>query len=1204
MATAVNDAAIVCCFMTPEYENSEYCKLELEHAQKLGKPIIPCMVSDREVWRPSPRKWLSFITGSILSIDFSNISEENIVTKVNELIDRIKNRPSSSVIEPSTSPSILIQSIKQEYLRNDHIQRMVNEEKSFPIEQSYINLAIIENKEQQEKEKKLCNTQQDNTIIDTFEEIYGTKTAIDVKDLFKNSKDQTKKILVLGRAGIGKSTFCRYVTYRWAKGEIWSEYELVILIQLRLLTTNRYPLSQNYSPIDLLKREHFPYDDLLDADRRRFKEKCDKGQVLWILDGYDEFVQNTSEQLKDVFEYIRKTQHHILTSRPYAITLPYQVTMEITGFTDDNIVKYVNQFFSQIQDELKEASSQGQKLLEFLKSNRSIWGIAHIPVNLELICSLWGDNEQPETKTLTITALYSKITQWLCRRYLTKQQNMNTEHMTNERVRQHCEKELTFLETIAFHAMQDNTIILSPKLLKGSEEESKCLLDDSPQLLNIGILKSLNDKPTGCHIESERQHYFIHLSFQEHFAARYLITILNSSSPEKAIDFVKHHKYNRRFALVFSFMSGLLMQNNSKKCMELFWDTILGEPLDLVGLRHIQLIISCIEETVGMSSFRQRNELMHSIVEWIKIAVSVKYYVIFNELANSLGRTTSLVHEPCIQDTLIELLQNEKGEKKEKVLCLVSKLLLSNPSHELVNLLLIERRNSNTEGRNDALKALCRLDDKAIIDNIIIELVSMLTDENDDLRHNACEQLIVIRQEKPDINFIHRLLPLLGDTNHNVRCYSCQVFSVMGEKAATNDVINSLITALRDENHDVKVWACRALGNMGEKAATNDVISGLMTALGDENENVRNSACYALANIGEKAAINDVINGLMTVLGDEKHHVRVSACRVLENMGKKAATNDVINGLVTALRDEDEDVRNSACYVLANMGETAATNDVINGLMTALGDEKHQVRGSACYALGNIGEKAATNDVISGLMTALGDEKHHVRVSACYALANIGEKAATNDVINGLMTALGDEKHHVRVSACRVLRNMGKKAVTNDVINGLMIALEDEDEHVRTSAYEALGNMGEKAATNDVINGLMTALGDEKHHVRVSACRVFGNMGKKAATNDVINGLMTALGDEDEFVRNSACEALGNMGEKAATNDVINGILNVLDGSSYNSAFVASTALIGEEFLNDIKFSNVQSMHSVRSSLKTNKKHEEYFSLQSIVKFC
>ena len=56
---------------------------------------------------------------------------------------------------------------------------------SFPIEQSYINLSIVDTKEQNRKEKLLRDAQPATIIMGTYEQIYGTKTAIDVKDIFK-----------------------------------------------------------------------------------------------------------------------------------------------------------------------------------------------------------------------------------------------------------------------------------------------------------------------------------------------------------------------------------------------------------------------------------------------------------------------------------------------------------------------------------------------------------------------------------------------------------------------------------------------------------------------------------------------------------------------------------------------------------------------------------------------------------------------------------------------------------------------------------------------------------------------------------------------------------------------------------------------------------------------------------------------------------
>ncbi|CAF4317572.1 unnamed protein product, partial [Adineta steineri] len=307
--------------------------------------------------------------------------------------------------------------------------------------------------------------------------------------------------------------------------------ELLALIPLRRLTTNRYPpLSndQKYSLIDLVKKEIFSYD-LSESENKLLKKHFDAKQTLWILDGYDEIVQNVPSHLEFLFEQLIKTPHHILTSRPYQNVLTYHVQMEITSFTDENIEQYVKQFFDQMKDELDNSLSMSQKLIRFLKINRSIWGVAHIPVNLELICSLWSNEDFIEAKELTITSLYTMMIEWLCRRYLSMP-NKKVQSLSKDVVNQRCEKKLAFLENLAFNGMKSNTIILRPNLLRKALKEEKVSLHNHSHILNMGVLKSFNKQGINTQIETDKDHYFVHLSFQEYFTARYLIKALKDSS--------------------------------------------------------------------------------------------------------------------------------------------------------------------------------------------------------------------------------------------------------------------------------------------------------------------------------------------------------------------------------------------------------------------------------------------------------------------------------------------------------------------------------------------------------------------------------------------------------------------------------------------------------------------------------------------------
>ncbi|CAF5213414.1 unnamed protein product, partial [Rotaria magnacalcarata] len=160
-----------------------------------------------------------------------------------------------------------------------YVERFMNTCQKVPIEECYINLSITRTEEQEEKEKKLQSAKSNDEIINTYEEIYRNTTSIDIKEIFDKCKDRKKQVLVIGRAGIGKSIFCRYVAYQWAEGKLWSHYELVILITLNSLTHESHPTSASdvkYSLVDLVQKQYFPCESLSGDDKMYFKSLCDE----------------------------------------------------------------------------------------------------------------------------------------------------------------------------------------------------------------------------------------------------------------------------------------------------------------------------------------------------------------------------------------------------------------------------------------------------------------------------------------------------------------------------------------------------------------------------------------------------------------------------------------------------------------------------------------------------------------------------------------------------------------------------------------------------------------------------------------------------------------------------------------------------------------------------------------------------------------
>jgi hypothetical protein len=83
MAEAVEDSLAVCCFITPEYQESKFCKMELKYANDLNKPIIPCFLTDFQ-----PRKWLGIITAGLIRYNFSGAVKDDVLNTLIRYIQR------------------------------------------------------------------------------------------------------------------------------------------------------------------------------------------------------------------------------------------------------------------------------------------------------------------------------------------------------------------------------------------------------------------------------------------------------------------------------------------------------------------------------------------------------------------------------------------------------------------------------------------------------------------------------------------------------------------------------------------------------------------------------------------------------------------------------------------------------------------------------------------------------------------------------------------------------------------------------------------------------------------------------------------------------------------------------------------------------------------------------------------------------------
>ena len=1155
MAEGVENASIVCCFITAEYQKADNCQCELRYAHARHIRIIPCMLADAKTWKPS--EWLASVAASEAPVDFHDHSEEKLLLKVKELIGRIKEQAAIPAEQAKGEPtSYLLELVKHAFKRDHRVKATLDSCKSFPIEQSRVNLFVLEPIEYQGRGRTYMETRSSHMFIHGFKEIYAAKSPMDVKDMFLKGNKELKQILVFGGAGMGKSTFCRYAANQWANGAIWSQYKLVILLSLPHLTESRYPklpLSARYTTFDVVHKEYFSSYSLSDKDKDSLREQLANSPVLWLLDGYDEIGQNLSPHLQELVADLRKNAHHILTSRPYTNTQSYDVQMELTGFTDEHILDYVNMFINGAHGEGEKESSESQDLVRLLKSNSRLWHLARTPMHLELICSLWGHVSWSETKQMTMTALYSKMTQWLCRRYLAKK-SMHDKDMDAKKVYQNCETELAFLETLAFKAMQNNAIVLQSKLLEEVEQQTKYPFRAEPAFLNIGIL-----------LEGDEQYCFAHLSFQEYFAARHLIASLKGSADarQRAIDFIKGNKYDQRYGLMFTFASGLIFENDSEACLDTFWHTIQEKPVDLVGLRHLQLVMSCLAETPAEARPPQRAEMIDGIVKWMVYCLSTRYDRTRLFIHDCFRQNSSLIHEHAIMTRLIQLVsQVEDVQTRVKALEFISDLATFNLPGELIQPMVTAMRDGDIGVRVAACRALGLMDvEAAVTEEMLGVLIVALGDKEAWVHMKACKAIGRVGAKAATDPVISAMRQMFGAPHRRVDLAVWDAIRLMGV-GARESMISKLLTDLEDKEKTVRYRACYGFIVMGESAARKEVISKLLTALGDEDPYVRKTACEAFASMGAEAATDAVISGLVQALKDDDAWVNEKALNALSRMGDKAATEEVTDAFVKAFDRRIYGLTEAALKALGVVAKRGEVSKLMNKLGAKFVDEDEDTRAKACELVGYMSGAPDLSEAIAKLLTAFGDPKFYVRLQVCQALGRLGSGAATGEVISLLVKALGDPESGVVLHACKALGLIGSKAAaTDEVISKLVATLEHESSHVRLFACEALGRMGSKGATEEGISKLVASIGDEITETGLNACEALVRVGAEVATEQMTATLVTGLDHSDVKIRLKTCELIETLNSGVATDEVVNGLS--LSGRSGNTveAFHASEAL-------------------------------------------
>ena len=347
----------------------------------------------------------------------------------------------------------------------------------------------------------------------------------DYTDMFMGKQT---RILVYGRPGIGKSTFCKKAAYDWSKTlkEILMDFTILLLIKLRdvcdledirdVLRASKLLASDGPISVDSL------YDYIIN----------NQDKVLLILDGYDEY--SCAKEHSPILAIWKGEQlrdcHVIVTTRQLKcdeLRGPSHVQLEIQGFKSwERKRTYARKFMASEQD--------CDEFMSYLEE-KDLYDMAEIPLLLLMLCILWKEKHYKGLPKLRAD-IFTQFIQTMLDHKGECQQPMPFQKVTSTEARE----DLSNLGKAAFEALLQDRLYVRCSKLPGNISRS------FEKLSEVGLFQIVNLTS----LNPEKGAYFIHKSVQEFLAAWHIkeevLSIKGESTPSlsKVESFEKIVKMN------------------------------------------------------------------------------------------------------------------------------------------------------------------------------------------------------------------------------------------------------------------------------------------------------------------------------------------------------------------------------------------------------------------------------------------------------------------------------------------------------------------------------------------------------------------------------------------------------------------------------------------------------------------------------------
>lgn len=803
-----------------------------------------------------------------------------------------------------------------------------------PLKDCYINLAIVENSRYVGRHSRV----EEGTSLKAHSFSLNARLNVDTPDktlqvdlpsLFNTRKDTAgrdmipRRILIRGRAGIGKSTLCKKMVHEFKERsedfrqwhDLFDRIMWIPLRKLKDLTKKHYGIEVLFSRVIFAEKHS-------DSIRQSFAEHLaidlEKQRTLFILDGWDEIAQEFPDYADSgILQLLFEQANLIVTSRPL-VSLPknmksFDLELETVGFYPQQVEAYLQATFSTSRgaESMQLGRDKASEIQTYLQAHQLIQDLVRIPIQLDALCYTW-ENFRSNDNPQTMTAIYRAIELNLWKKDIVRLgkteegssvlvTRANIEYFELEHIEPLIRSEILFLESLAFAGLYNDSIDFDVNhwtTIHKRFELPKEIFFWERTLPQLSFLRTPDASPDG-HTKS---YHFLHLTFQEYFAARYFVRQWRARQPIRdlqfdtgesreleTIVFLQERKYDPRFDIFWRFVAGLISSEND---LLRFFQAIEQMPRDLLGPTHQRLVMHCLSEVeYKWTAFaKDRAKLEAHLGKWLLYECDQT-------------EDCHLAHEmECPGQVLVDTLNNASEDAKLIILkCLCYRAVIP---VRVLDLVLSWLRSGTSED-------ICR----AIFDFLGRHQIS-LTDM-----------------------ILECIVEALGSANYAVQSSAVYLLQSNGDLP---DAILRRITVLSE---GIQGPALRVI--QAQKNLSNEMLQWVAELLEDRSGYILETAIYILK--AHDSLTDEMLQRITVRLKDKYESRYIQEAAIGAFQGRADLTNEILQEIVAQLDNNYAPVRFAAIQALNNQSQFAV--EILQAIITITGSPQTYARGSAIQAL-------------------------------------------------------------------------------------------------------------------------------------------------------------------------------------------------------------------------------------------------------------